>query len=148
MSRRWLCHFALAAMAMGGVGCAALFSGQVVAVCPEGSQSFREYQLFFGRRGTQGNEVVSQRAWQKFLSEIVTPLFPAGLTVFDGRGQWQGKSRRIVRERSKVLLVLVAHDDKLLDESLSKIAVVTATYKKRFRQESVLTTTRNVCAAF
>ena len=59
-----------------------------VSTCPEGTDSFAEYQLFFGRSNA-GGEVVSDEAWAAFLADTVTPRFPDGLTVVDGAGQWR-----------------------------------------------------------
>ena len=75
------------------------------AACPSGTELFAEYRLFFGR--SQGEvEVVSEEAWRAFLAEEVTPRFPDGLTVLDAAGQWREGSGTIVRERTKLLLVL------------------------------------------
>lgn len=59
-------------------------------------------QLFFGRN-MPGGQVVSDSAWINFLSEVVTPRFPDGLTVFQAAGQWRGADGKIEREASFVL---------------------------------------------
>jgi hypothetical protein len=41
-------------------------------------------RLYFGLNTPQG--AVSESEWESFLAEIVTPRFPSGLTVIDGRG--------------------------------------------------------------
>ena len=63
--------------------------GYAVSTCPEGTDSFAEYQLFFGRSNA-GGEVVSDETWAAFLADTVTPRFPDGFTVVDGAGQWRG----------------------------------------------------------
>ena len=73
--------------------------------CPPGAERFTEYRLFFGR--SQGDrEVVSEEDWRAFLADEVTPRFPNGLTVLDAARQWRAGSGAIVRERTKLLLVL------------------------------------------
>ena len=64
--------------------------------CPEGSDQFVKYELFMGRSNASG-EVVDDDAWATFLGETVTPRFPDGLTVLDGRGA-VAKLRRSDRE--------------------------------------------------
>jgi len=62
-------------------------------------------ELIFGR-SIKGGDVVSEAAWRRFLDEEVTPRFPDGFTVIDGRGQWRGEGQtKIVKEASKVLVV-------------------------------------------
>ena len=48
-------------------------------------------QLYFGL-GSAGkpSEGVTEAAWQDFLDTEVTPRFPAGLSVMEVYGQWQG----------------------------------------------------------
>ena len=112
--------------------------------CGDGFEEFAEYSLFFGRSDATGAEVVSEEAWNEFLADTVTPRFPAGLTVMDGRGQWQSESGAIQEERTKILYILTGTGDgevRLLDE-------VSEEYKRRFEQESVLLTSDTTCVAF
>jgi hypothetical protein len=100
-------------------------------------------ELFFGR-GKPGGGLVTDAEWTDFLDKEVTPRFPDGLTILDAQGQWRGEKGDIVKEPSKVFILL--HEDnagtaKLIDE-------VIATYKKRFAQEAVLRVTQRVHAAF
>lgn len=90
-------------------------------------------QLLFGRAiGTQGE--VSDDDWQDFLAATVTPAFPDGLTVSDAQGQWKDAATgSIVRERSKVVMVLV--DDPAV--ARTRLEAVTGAYKQRFRQDAV-----------
>jgi hypothetical protein len=87
---------------------------------------------------------ISNKEWKAFVMEEVTRRFPQGFTAWETQGQWQSENGQITRERSKVLL-LVHPDTALVRDS---IAALTAKYKKRFQQESVLWETANVCAAF
>ena len=111
--------------------------------CPEGTDRFTEYQLFMGRNGPDG-EVVDDEAWDTFLTDTVTPRFPDGLTVLDGRGQWRGSDGLIKKERSKLLVILAQPGDdkmRLIDE-------VSDEYKRRFSQESVLQVVDDACVSF
>ena len=112
--------------------------------CSDGSDRWVEYRLYMGRGGTEG-EVVTDAHWDKFLGDTVTPRFPDGLTVLDGRGQWLGGGGEIQKERSKVLVILVADDD---EEAEKLIHEVSEDYKRRFAQEAVLKTVNKTCVAF
>jgi hypothetical protein len=90
-------------------------------------------RLYFGR-SIPGGGTVSDAEWAAFLREVVTPRFPAGLTVLRGEGQWRDSTGAIVREASFVLELFhppSAEADAALDE-------IAAEYKRRFRQESVM----------
>jgi hypothetical protein len=112
------------------------------APCPAGTQPALEATLFLGRN-IGGRPGVSDADFARFLNEDVTPRFPDGLTVLDAAGQWRGDAGRVERERSKVL-VLVVPDDAATRQRLAEVADA---YKRRFRQESVLTLTRGSCRA-
>ncbi len=90
-------------------------------------------QLFFGRN-MPGGQVVSDSAWSRFLSEVVTPRFPDGLTVFQAAGQWRGADGKIEREASFVLELVHAASA----AADSNIVFIMTEYKRRFRQEAVL----------
>ena len=112
--------------------------------CRDGFEEFAEYSLFFGRSDSTGAEVVSEEAWNEFLEDTVTPRFPDGLTVMNGRGQWQLESGAIQREGTKILYILTEVGDgglRLLDE-------ISEEYKRRFGQESVLLTSGTTCVSF
>ncbi|MFL5541187.1 MAG: DUF3574 domain-containing protein [Longimicrobiaceae bacterium] len=99
-------------------------------------------RLYFGRDiaapcDSAAPGTVSDSAWAAFLGEVVTPLFPAGLTVYRGDGQWREPDGRILHEESFVLeIVHRAEPD-------AEIAFrdIAARYKRRFCQESVMRVT-------
>jgi hypothetical protein len=99
-------------------------------------------ELYFGRN-IGARLGVSEAAFRAFLDSEVTPRFPDGFTVLDGRGQWRDGGA-IVREPSKVLVVA------LPDEARDRVelAAVAEAYKARFRQQSVLTMVRQACVSF
>ncbi len=114
-----------------------------VSSCPEGTDAFAEYQLFFGR-GSAGVEVVSDAAWAAFLADTVTPRFPDGLTVVDGAGQWRDSAGVVQRERSKVLIILTGPGE----EGMRLTDEISQEYETRFGQESVLRTVSTACVSF
>ena len=111
--------------------------------CPEGSDRYDEYRLFFGRN-IGDTEGVSDDDWRAFLADTVTPRFPDGLSVFDAAGQWRNSQGEIVRERSKMVLILAVPDS----EAGQKLDEIAEEYKRRFSQESVLRVTDSACVAF
>ena len=91
-------------------------------------------RLYFGRHSAD-TLIVTDSAWAVFVTEVVTPRFPAGLTVWSATGQWRGSDGSIQREPSFVLELVLpdrAHDTD------AAIAAIVAEYKRRFRQEGVL----------
>ena len=111
--------------------------------CHEGAEQFVKYELFMGRSNESG-EVVDDDAWAAFLEDSVTPRFPDGLTVLDGRGQWRNAEGVIERERSKVLVILAPPGD----DSMDLIDEVSEEYERRFGQESVLRVVSDTCVSF
>ncbi|HVM77945.1 MAG TPA: DUF3574 domain-containing protein [Stellaceae bacterium] len=111
-------------------------------VCTAPAASVAVTELYFGRNIPGGNEV-SEPEWHRFLDETVTSRFPEGFTVLDGEGQYRMADGSIVRERSKVLVLIgvKGNVDARLDE-------VIADYKRRFRQESVLRRGGVACVSF
>lgn len=100
-----------------------------------------EVGLYFGRDKPGGGQV-SEAEWTAFLADVVTPRFPDGLSVVDAGGQFRAPSGRIVRERSKLVVVIV------FDAPLHRVKIgeVVETYKQRFGQHSVLQTEQPICA--
>ncbi len=111
--------------------------------CPDGSEAFVRYELFMGRSGPDG-EVVTDQEWDAFLEDTVTPRFPDGLTVLDAQGQWRDSEGQVLKERSKVLVILAppGEDQRMLIDEVSD------EYKRRFDQESVLEVESDTCVSF
>jgi len=65
---------------------------------------------------------------------IVTPLFPAGLTVFDASGQFQDDSGGVIEEQSKVVS-LILEDTETNETAINDLVTE---YIEQFQQESVL----------
>ncbi|MCA0892618.1 DUF3574 domain-containing protein [Microbulbifer agarilyticus] len=121
---------------LGGCGTTTNFS------CKPGEKLEIHDQLFFGTETFTGE--VSDAEWRDFLANVVSPRFPNGFTVLSGRGQWRGSSGEIVRERSKVLL-LVHRETAKSDTAINELVDI---YKRRFQQESVLRVRSPVCVSF
>ena len=125
-------------------GCAAV-GPPPSAACPAGTQPATIAEAYFGR-GTNDARGVGDAAWAAFLDNVVTPAFPDGLTVLDAAGQWRRRDGRIIGERSKVLLVALPGGT--AEQALARLAPVTAAYRTRFAQESVMVTTQAACIGF
>ena len=137
------CRLFAAAILAGLAFVAAPTLGANAAACPSGTELFAEYRLFFGR--SQGEvEVVSEEAWRAFLAEEVTPRFPDGLTVLNAAGQWREGSGAIVRERTKLLLVLTPPGE----EAIRRTDEIADAYKRAFGQSSVLRVVTEACVSF
>ena len=99
--------------------------------------------LYFGRNRPGGGAVTDEE-WQTFLDQVLTPRFPAGLTVVAATGQWKGKSGLVEQERSEVVTVLHSGDE----AARRAVMEVVVEYKRRFRQETVLRERMPTCARF
>lgn len=101
-------------------------------------------QLFFGR-SIKGGGTVDAAAWQEFLGGVVTPRFPAGLTVLEGTGQWQQRATgRVVSENSTIVLIVTEPSA----ENWRKFGEIREEYRKRFSQESVGLVVNQSCASW
>jgi hypothetical protein len=113
------------------------------AACRAPLEPWTEIDLYFGRNIANGG-IVSEQAFRRFLAEVVTPRFPDGLSVLDVAGQFRSGTGAIVREPSKLLVILVPDAAAVA----RKVDQVIAAYKRRFDQESVLRAEHPVCVAF
>lgn len=104
----------------------------VVAYTPD---RYYRTELYFGLSKPGGSEVTAEE-WAQFLADEVTPRFPAGFTVIDALGQYQGDDKKIVKEKSRVLILLYEKKDR--KHNSAKIEEIRAAYKKAFQQESVM----------
>ena len=98
---------------------------------------FIRTELFFGTQKPDGNEVTSKE-WKKFINNEITPRFPDGLTVLTGSGQFRNSSGEIIKETSRVLILLYPVGTQM--ESSLKVEQIREAYKQMFQQESVLRT--------
>ena len=99
------------------------------------AEPFVRTELFFGTDKPEGE--VTRKEFRLFLKEEITPLFPDGLTVLTGSGQFRdSESGEIIRERS--VLVILLYPLNSWKESNEKIEKIRQLYKERFEQQSVL----------
>ena len=113
--------------------------------CPPGTGPASVAEAYFGRAIT-GSGQVSEAEWQAFLGDTLTPAFPDGLTALEGAGQWRGGDGRVLREPTKVVVVVLPGHD--VGAARARLRPVEEAWKARFRQRSVLTVYRSACAGF
>lgn len=133
-----LAVFASIALAVTGAGCASHTYTRGNETCSRRTID----RLYFGTDTPGGAVSVSE--WDRFLTEIVTPRFPSGLTIVDARGQWMGSTHEIVRERSYVVEII--HDG--AESGSRSVSEIIDEYRRRFRQESVLHISTEATACF
>jgi Protein of unknown function (DUF3574) len=90
-------------------------------------------RLYFGR-SIPGGGAVSDAEWDAFVRDVVTPRFPAGLTIHAAHGQWREESGTIARE--PVMVIEILHPPGEAAERA--IEEIIRAYREKFRQEAVL----------
>ncbi|WP_217554857.1 DUF3574 domain-containing protein [Streptomyces sp. GbtcB6] len=113
---------------------AALADGHSAAV-PARGKPYIETRLLFGTARPDGGPAVTDRQFTAFVDKEVTPDFPDGLTVQNGRGQWRDAHGTIEKERSYELILL--YPESAAKGSDRKIEEIRRAYEKAFAQESV-----------
>ncbi|MFE7835207.1 DUF3574 domain-containing protein [Streptomyces sp. NPDC057474] len=108
-------------------------AGSVLA--PARGTPYIETRLLFGTERPDGGAGVTDEQFMAFVDREVTPGFPDGLTVQEGRGQWRDASGTIEKERSYELILLypvaaAATSDRRIEE-------IRGGYLKEFAQEAV-----------
>lgn len=126
---------------MAGVLAALSLSACAVLPASEGALTVAD-RLYLG--GASPSGPISDAEWDQFVAEVVTPLFPDGLTLWRARGQWREADGVITREEVLVIEVLHAGHAQQ-DARLDQIADA---YRQRFAQEAVLRATTRVNARF
>lgn len=111
------------------------------------AETYYRTELYLGR-SIPGGGIIGDDAWEKFLSDIVTQLFPNGFTVLSGRGQYREASGVIAKEPSNVLVFLYRKAER--KRASASIEKIREEYKKQFSQESVLRVdiTKSVSVSF
>lgn len=113
---------------------------------PAKTQGWVDTHLYFGLGPADAPEKgVSEASWRDFLDKEVTSRFPAGLSVVDVYGQWQGKEEKAPeRIRSKMLIIDypgTADNDK-------RIEAIRAAWKKMTGDQSVMKVTQRADVSF
>jgi hypothetical protein len=94
-----------------------------------------ETHLLFGTARPDGGPAVSDKEFQAFVDQVVTPRFPAGLTITQASGQYRDRHGVIERERSYEIYLLYPSGDAA--SAGARIEEIRALYNVRFHQESV-----------
>jgi Protein of unknown function (DUF3574) len=100
-------------------------------------------ELYFGLN-KPGGETISESEWQEFVKTVITPRFREGLTVLDGSGQFLNSAGILIREKSKIVILIYENTP----EKNRAITEIIETYKRTFQQESVLRATSEVKVSF
>ena len=137
-----------AALLLAASGCAMDHDHRPVPVaarltCPAGAEGWARTELYFGLSRPDG-PAISDAEFQGFVDGEVTPRFPDGLTLLAGAGQWRGDDGAIVKEDSRVL-VLLHPEAPDVDRALEAIR---GAYIEQFDQESVLRVDGASCVSF
>ena len=89
--------------------------------------------------------MVTDEQFRLFVDEVITPRFPAGLTVLSGTGQFRGSSGSVMREDSVLLILLYRSND---DPANGRIEEIREAYRSAFQQDSVLRVDSPSCVSF
>jgi Protein of unknown function (DUF3574) len=111
--------------------------------CTGSSRAMARLELLFGALHVRGTPI-SDDEWTAFLDAEVTPRFPDGLTVLQGRGQWRSGNGQLTREHSNVLVIW--HEPG--SRTNTNIEAIRSAYKTRFEQESVMRVDSTSCVSF
>jgi hypothetical protein len=113
---------------------------------PASARGWVDTRLYFGLGSIDKPEQgISEAEWRDFLDHEVTPRFPAGLSVIDVYGQWQGKDGAAPSHlRSKMIIV----DYPDTQENRDKIEGIRAAWKARTHQQSVMRVTQPANISF
>lgn len=116
------------------------------AAHPGQTSGWVDTKLYFGLGpADHPDQGISEAQWREFLDKQVTPRFPAGLSVMDVYGQWQGKTEPAPeRLRSKMLIV----DYPDTQANRDKIDAIRAAWKQKTGDQSVLRVTAPVDVSF
>lgn len=113
---------------------------------PRETRDWVDTKLYFGLAQEGDTRRASSDAeWQDFLDHEVTPRFPAGLSVIDVNGQWQGvHNSSPVHVRTKLLIIDYANTT----ENSAKIEEIRRAWKQRTHDQSVLKVTQPADVSF
>ena len=113
---------------------------------PGATRGWVDTKLYFGLGpADDGSKGISEIKWREFLDREVTPRFPAGLSVLDVYGQWQGVgAKEPERLRSKMLII----DYEDSPENRAKIEAIRAAWKQMTGDQSVMRVTEPADVSF
>lgn len=111
--------------------------------CTPPAVSMARVELLFGTTLGDG-KALRDDEWRRFVDEEVTRRFPEGLTELAGHGQWRRPDGQIGHEPSRVLLIWYTPSA----HSGADIEAIRESYKKRFKQLSVMRVDGADCVSF
>ena len=116
------------------------------AAHPAKTQGWVDTHLYFGLGpADDAGKGVSETDWRAFMDKEVTSRFPAGLSVVDVYGQWQGKNEKAPeRIRSKVLII----DYPNTPDNDRRIEAIRAAWKQKTGDQSVMKVTQAANVSF
>jgi len=118
---------------------AAVAEGSVVPRPLLSAELFARTELFFGSLRSD-KPPVSEQDFLGFLHDTITPLFPNGLTLLTGLGQFLTSQGVIQQEQTWLLILLYPVEERR--DNHGKIEAIRAEYKKAFAQKAVLRSDR------
>lgn len=114
-------------------------AGGSALIPPFPAELFARTELFFGSLRSD-KPAVSEQDFLGFLNGTITPLFPNGLTLLTGLGQFLNSQGVIQQEQSWLLILLYPVGERR--DNNGKIEEIRDEYKKAFEQEAVLRSDR------
>jgi len=116
------------------------------AAHPAHGRRWVDTRLYFGLGPADApDKGVGEAAWRDFLDTEVTPRFPAGLSVMDVYGQWQGKQEKAPeRIRSKELII----DYPATAANAARIEAIRTAWKQKTGDQSVMKVTQPADVSF
>lgn len=116
------------------------------AAHPAHAAAWVDTRLYFGLGDADHPEKgIGEAEWREFLDKQVTPRFPAGLSVVDVYGQWQGKQEPAPERLRSKMLVIDYPDTR---ENRDKIEAIRAAWKQKTGDQSVLRVTQPADISF
>ncbi len=108
-----------------------LFIGLLLASC--NCDRMVETDLYFGLSKPGGGEV-SDKEWSDFSDKYISAVFKDGSTTIDASGAWRDSHDKYTTEPSR-MVICVHKDDAQVSAQIDSLR---STYKKLFKQQSVL----------
>lgn len=97
------------------------------------TSKFVETDLYFGMALPDSRQI-DAAAWNQFVHDEISAVFPDGFTVIPANGSWKNKQGMVITEPSHVVITL-HKKSKNLDR---RVDALRRKYQSAFQQESVL----------
>jgi Protein of unknown function (DUF3574) len=121
-------------LCLAGVLAVSLLSAGCTTKSAKSSQTqWTRSEIYCGLDKPAGG-VVTDTEFADFLSKVVTPAFPAGMTVLDAYGQMQDSSKNIVKQHTRVIL-LVHEKSQANSDAIQKVI---SSYRSTFSNPQVM----------